>query len=301
MNPNEYSGSVQEAGKPSVVAFFDFQDTAFTSTFLIVDKETKKCAVVDPAYNFTLFNGTIETKSIDKVIAFIKEHDLQNEYILDTHAHADHITAAQYLKKKVGGKYCIGANITQVQKAFIDIFNITDLTPDGSQFDQLFSEGDTFQIGKLSCSVLSTPGHTPACISYHVGNSLFCGDTLFCPDMGTARCDFPGGSAQALWNSIQKLLALPPTTRVFVGHDYAPGGRPYKWETTIAEQRENNKHVKSGTSEGEFLEMRTKRDKELAIPNLLYPSIQVNIRAGHLPPPEQNGKVFFKIPFTISE
>jgi glyoxylase-like metal-dependent hydrolase (beta-lactamase superfamily II) len=231
------------------------------------------------------------------VIAFVREQDLVVDWILETHAHADHLSAAPHLKHKLGGRIGIGEHITEVQKLFKDLFNVEKtFNTDGSQFDHLFKEGERFAIGALEGHVLYTPGHTPACVTYVIGDAAFVGDTLFMPDGGTARADFPGGDAATLYRSIEKILALPPQTRLFVCHDYGPGGRAIAWETTVAEQRGRNIHVREGSSETEFVEMRTKRDKTLSVPKLLIPSIQINMRAGELPPPEDNGVSYIKIP-----
>ena len=231
------------------------------------------------------------------IVAHVREHDLSVEWILETHAHADHLSAAPYLKQQLGGRIGIGEHITDVQKLFKTLFNVEKtFNTDGSQFDRLFKEGDRFTIGALEAHVLHTPGHTPACVTYVIGDAAFVGDTLFMPDGGTARADFPGGDAATLYRSIEKILALPPATRLFICHDYGPGGRAIAWETTVAEERAKNIHVHEGVSEPEFVKMRTERDKTLAVPTLLMPSIQINMRAGELPPPEDNGVSYIKIP-----
>jgi glyoxylase-like metal-dependent hydrolase (beta-lactamase superfamily II) len=230
-------------------------------------------------------------------VAFVRARRLEVEWILETHAHADHLSAAPYLKGKLGGRIGIGEHITDVQKLFRDLFNVErTFNTDGSQFDHLFKEHERFTIGALEGRVLYTPGHTPACVTYVIGDAAFVGDTLFMPDGGTARADFPGGDAATLYRSIEKILALPPETRLFVCHDYGPGGRAIAWQTTVAEERSKNVHVRQGVSEAEFVKLRTERDRTLAVPQLLIPSIQVNMRAGELPPPEDNGVSYIKIP-----
>jgi glyoxylase-like metal-dependent hydrolase (beta-lactamase superfamily II) len=240
-------------------------------------------------------------RSADEIIEYIRSNDLKVEWILETHVHADHLSAAPYLHEKLGGKTGIGAHIRDVQEIFGKAFNAgTEFQRDGSQFDQLFKEGDTFAIGGLEGRVLHTPGHTPACLTYVVGDAAFVGDTLFMPDFGTARCDFPGGDARTLFQSIQKVLSLPAETRIFLCHDYkAPGRDEYKHMTTVAEQREANIHVHEGVSEEEFVKMRTERDATLDMPRLILPSVQVNMRAGHMPPAEDNGQVYLKVPVNL--
>lgn len=294
MEPTKYDEYEQTLNSPTVLAFFEHQNTAFTCTYLVIDKLQKVCAVIDPAYNFHFSTGVIETHSIDKVIKFIEEHDLRNIYILETHVHADHLTAADYVKSKVGGECCIGENVTKVQAYFAGFFKLENFPIDGSQFDRLLSEKDELEFGSFKIKILHTPGHTPACLTYIIGDCAFCGDTIFMPDMGSARCDFPGGSAEQLYHSFQKMLTLPPDLKIFVGHDYAPNGRSHQWETTIQAQLLSNKHLKQGTTLEEFVKMRQERDQELALPNLLYPSIQVNMRGGKMP---EDG--FFKIPVSI--
>ena len=231
------------------------------------------------------------------MIAFVRENGLEVAWILETHVHADHLTAAPYLKEKLGGKIAIGARIDRVQQVFKKVFNAEDgFATDGRQFDRLLEDGETFAIGTLEAHVMHTPGHTPACVTYVVGGAAFVGDTLFMPDFGTARCDFPGGDAHRLYKSIQKILALPPQTRLFLCHDYAPNGRGYRWETTVAAERAENIHVPEGISEDAFVAMRSERDKQLDMPVLILPSVQVNMRAGDMPPPEDNGVRYLKIP-----
>lgn len=282
--------------QPDVTPFFD--EETFTASFVVTDPETKHCAIVDSVLDFDYASGRTDFRSADQIIKFVQDSDLTVDWILETHVHADHLSAAPYLQEKIGGKIGIGRNITIVQDTFGKVFNAgTEFARDGSQFDRLFSEGDTFSVGNILASVLNTPGHTPACLTYLIKDAAFVGDTLFMPDFGTARADFPGGSANALYASIQKLFTLPDDTRVFVGHDYkAPGRREFAWETTIGEQRTLNKHVGEGRSEDDFVAMRTTRDAELAMPRLILPSLQVNMRAGQMPPTEPDGNVYFKIP-----
>ncbi|MEQ8602908.1 MAG: MBL fold metallo-hydrolase [Marivibrio sp.] len=280
---------------PAVKTFFD-EDT-FTATHVVWDPATKRAAVIDSVKDYDPKSGRTDTKSADALIAFVEGEGLGVDWILETHVHADHLTAAPYLKEKLGGKIALGARIDVVQGVFKKVFNAEEsFATDGRQFDRLFEDGETFAIGELTAEVIHTPGHTPACVTYVVGDAAFVGDTLFMPDFGTARCDFPGGDARQLFRSIQKILALPPQTRLFLCHDYAPGGRDYVWETTVADQKASNKHVHDGVSEDAFVEMRTARDKELSMPVLILPSVQVNMRAGELPPPEDNGVRYLKIP-----
>jgi len=280
---------------PSVKTFFD-EDT-FTATHVVWDPATKRAAVIDSVKDYDPKSGRTATTSADAVIAFVEDAGLTVDWILETHVHADHLTAAPYLKQKLGGKIALGARIDVVQGVFKKVFNAEEsFAADGRQFDRLFEDGETFPIGALTARVMHTPGHTPACVTYVIGDAAFVGDTLFMPDFGTARCDFPGGDARQLFRSIQKILALPPETRLFLCHDYAPGGREYVWETTVAAQKAENKHVHDGVSEDDFVKMRTERDKELSMPVLILPSVQVNMRAGELPPPEDNGVRYLKIP-----
>lgn len=298
MDPAKFSEYKFVEGKPNTFAFFEKKATSFTVTYVVIDFPSKKCAVIDPVTNFNLASGVATYDSADKILKFIKDNGLECVLILDTHVHADHLTAAGYMKEKLGVKYGIGFHVTTVQETFSKVFNLNDVPTNGSQFDMLFNEGDKFEIGSIKCSVLHTPGHTPACLSYVIGDSVFCGDTIFMPDMGSARCDFPGGSATTLYNSIQKILSLPEEYKIYVGHDYAPGGRDYGWETTVKEQKEKNKHTKTGTTVDEFVAFREKRDAELGVPELLYPSIQVNMRGGNFPTPESNGSTYVKLPIT---
>ena len=267
-----------------VKAFFD--PATWTVSYVVFDAPGGHCALVDSVLDYDPKSGRTRTDSADQLIAFVREQNLMVDWILETHAHADHLSAAPYLRKHLGGKIAIGGKIPQVQNAFQGIFHLEpDLATNGSQFDHLFEDGDTFAIGTLQAQALSVPGHTPACMAYQVGDAVFVGDTLFMPDVGTARCDFPGGNAHTLYQSVRKLLSLPPETRLFMCHDYPPEGRAAQWECTVADQRARNIHVHDGVSEAEFVAMRTKRDAGLALPVLLLPSVQVNIRAGELPPP----------------
>jgi glyoxylase-like metal-dependent hydrolase (beta-lactamase superfamily II) len=281
--------------RPEVASFFHKDSN--TVSHVVHAPGDRGCAIIDAALDYDQAAGRTRTEFADEVIDHVREHGLAVEWILETHAHADHLSAAPYLKQQLGGRIGIGEHITEVQKLFKTLFNVErTFNTDGSQFDRLFKEGDRFAIGALEAEVLHTPGHTPACITYVIGDAAFVGDTLFMPDGGTARADFPGGDAATLYRSIEKILALPPETRLFVCHDYGPGGRPIAWQTTVAEERARNIHVHEGVREPEFVKMRTERDKTLAVPTLLMPSIQVNMRAGELPPPEDNGVSYIKIP-----
>ena len=281
--------------KPNVKTFFD--EATFTATHVVWDPGSRAAAVIDSVKDYDPKSGRSATDSADAVIAYVKEQDLSVDWILETHVHADHLTAAPYLKEKLGGRIGIGARIDAVQGVFKKVFNAeADFATDGRQFDHLFEDGEAFQIGELKGIVLHTPGHTPACVTYVVADTAFVGDTLFMPDFGTARCDFPGGDARQLFRSIQRILALPPDTRLFLCHDYAPNGRGYEWETTVAAEREKNIHVREGTTEDDFAVMRSERDKQLSMPVLILPSVQVNMRAGELPPAEDNGTHYLKIP-----
>jgi glyoxylase-like metal-dependent hydrolase (beta-lactamase superfamily II) len=280
-----------------IKAFFD-PDTS-TVTYLVVDEASSKAAIIDPVLDFDPASGKLKTSSADKVLADVEERGLQVDYVLDTHAHADHLSAGDYIRRKTGAAYGIGKHIRDVQKLFRPVFNAMDVTPDGHVFDHLFEDGETFAIGGLDVRILHTPGHTPACLTYIVEDAAFVGDTLFMPDYGTARADFPGGDSATLYRSIGKILSLPPETRIFVGHDYLPEGRSeYRWETTVAEQRAENRHVHDGVSEEEFVEMRDTRDATLSPPRLILPSLQVNIRAGSMPPEDTDGRTYLRIPVT---
>ncbi len=280
---------------PDVRAFFD--PATWTLTYIVKDPNSSSCAIVDSVLDYEAASGRTKTKSADQVIAMVESENLTVEWILETHVHADHLSAAPYLHNKLGGKIGIGAHITDVQNIFGNLFNAEpEFRRDGSQFDHLFSDGDTFAIGGLTATAMHTPGHTPACMTYHIGDALFVGDTMFMPDFGTARCDFPGGDARVLYQSIQRLLALPPETRMFMCHDYMPNGREMQYETTVGEQKVSNLHVHDGVSEDEFVAMRSAKDKTLSMPTLILPSVQVNMRAGELPPAEDNGVRYLKIP-----
>jgi glyoxylase-like metal-dependent hydrolase (beta-lactamase superfamily II) len=281
---------------PNVKAFFD--DPTNTISFIVTDPGSGKSAIIDSVLDFDYASGRTDTVSADAIIAFVKSEDLQIDWILESHVHADHLSAAPYLQEALGGKIGIGSEIAVVQDTFGKVFNEgTEFQRDGSQFDKLFKEGDNFEIGEMRCDVLHTPGHTPACLTYVIGDAAFVGDTLFMPDFGTARADFPGGSAEILYDSIQKILTLPDDTRIFVGHDYkAPGREDYAWETTVAEQKAKNVHVGGGKTRAQFVAARTKRDAELDMPKLIVPSLQVNMRAGNMPEPEDNGLSYLKVP-----
>ena len=282
--------------KPDVHAFFD--EATNTITYVLHDPQGSACAVIDSVLDFDYASGRTDTRSADAVVAFIRDKGWTLEWVLETHVHADHLSAAPYIQERLGGRIGIGERITQVQETFGKIFNEgTRFQRDGSQFDRLFREGDIFMIGQLRGEVLHTPGHTPACLTYIIGDAAFVGDTLFMPDFGTARCDFPGGSAEVMWNSVQKILSLPDATRIFVGHDYkAPGREVYAWETTVGAQKALNVHVGAGRSKEEFVALREKRDATLAMPRLIVPSLQVNMRAGQMPEPEDNGLSYLKVP-----
>ena len=284
--------------KPIVKAFFD-QGT-WTFTYVVYEKPNTPCVVIDSVLNYDPKSGRTKTKSADEVIAFVKEQGLTVDWILETHAHADHLSAAPYLQKHLGGKIAIGSHIQDVQKVFKGIFNLESEFPtNGSQFDYLIEEGQDLHAGNLTIHPLFVPGHTPACMAYVIGDAIFVGDTIFMPDVGTARCDFPGGNANTLYQSMQKILSYPDDTRLFMCHDYPPTDRPIAYETTVGEERRKNIHVHQGVTEAQFVEMRNQRDQTLEMPVLILPSIQVNIRAGHPPPAEANGKTYLKIPFNV--
>ncbi len=280
--------------EPSIKSFFDA--VTFTATHVVSCPATGEAAVIDSVLDFDPKSGRTSSECADQVLQYLRDNGLTVRWHLETHAHADHFSAAAYLKERVGGRIAIGVHIREVQGVFQRIFNARDMCTDGSQFDHLFEDGERFRIGELEARVLHTPGHTPACVSYVIGSDAFVGDTLFMPDYGSARCDFPGGDARMLFRSIRKVLSLPADTRLHLCHDYLPGGRAAEWETTVAEQRAANVHVHDGIGEDEFVAMRTARDKTLAMPTLLLPSVQVNARAGHFPPPEDNGTSYLKIP-----
>ena len=288
--------AIDRGAKPIVRTFFD--DATNTATHVVHDPATRAGAVIDSVLDYDSSAGRITHVSADKIVAYIDEEKLSIAWHLETHAHADHISAAPYLQAKVGGALAIGEHITRVQSVFGKVFNAgSEFARDGSQFDRLIGDGDSFQIGKLTLFALSVPGHTPADMAYVIGDAAFVGDTLFMPDYGTARADFPGGDARQLFRSIRRLLSLPDETRIFLCHDYKCAGRDsYAWETTVAAQRAANVHAHEGISEDEFVAMRNARDATLPMPKLILPSVQVNMRAGHLPEPEQNGTVYLKIP-----
>lgn len=280
---------------PVVKAFFD--EATFTVTYVVSDPTTARAVIIDPVLDFDPTSGRTSTASADQVIEYVKDNDLAVDWILESHVHADHISGAPYLKEQLGGQMAIGGDVTAVQSTFKSVFNLAELATDGSQFDRLFDDGDTFRVGSIEGRVIATPGHTPACVTYVIGNTAYVGDTLFMPDFGTARTDFPGGSAPQLYDSIQKILALPDDTRLFMCHDYkAPGRDVYSWETTVAEQRAANVHINRTVSKADFVSMREGRDSELGMPKLLLPAIQVNVRAGRFPEPENNDVRYLKIP-----
>lgn len=279
----------------AVQSFFD--PATWTVSHVVYEKEGAACAIIDSVLDYDPKSGRTRTTSADQLAEFVLQKKLRVDWILETHAHADHLSAAHYLRRKLGGKIAIGAAITDVQNVFKGIFNLEpEFRSDGHQFDHLLRDGETFAIGALTAEALSVPGHTPACMAFRVDDAVFVGDTLFMPDVGTARCDFPGGDAHSLYRSMRRLLSLPPETRLFMCHDYPPEGRSPLWEATVAEQRAGNIHVHDGVSEADFVRMRTARDATLEMPVLILPSVQVNIRAGEMPPPEDNGVSYLKIP-----
>ena len=288
--------SPSAAGIPQVESFFD--PVTNTVSYVVIDPQSRRCALVDSVLDYDAASGHTSYAGAQKLVDFVRAQNLTVDWLLETHVHADHLSAAPWLQEQVGGKLAIGDHIRTVQHTFGKVFNAgTDFARDGSQFDHLFHDGDRYQVGELQASALHTPGHTPACMSHLIGDALFVGDTLFMPDYGTARCDFPGGDARTLYRSIRKLLALPDETRVFLCHDYLPEGRDrFCWQTTIGEQRRHNIHVHEGISEAQFVAMREERDATLGMPRLILPSVQVNMRAGHLPPTEDNGVQYMKIP-----
>jgi glyoxylase-like metal-dependent hydrolase (beta-lactamase superfamily II) len=287
------------SGKPEIRGFFD--EPTNTVSYLVWDPATMDGVVIDPVLNFDHRSGEATVRSADAMLAQAKTLGIKLGTVLETHVHADHLSGAPYIKLKTGAKVAIGEHIKDVQKIFRPVFNALDVSGDGSEFDHLFKDGERFKIGNLDGEVIYTPGHTPACVSYKIGDAVFVGDTLFMPDFGTARADFPGGDAHALYRSIQRVLSLPPETRLFMCHDYkAPGRDKYAWETTVAEERARNVHVREGVSEDDFVKMREARDKTLATPLLLLPAIQVNMRAGKLPPAEANGVQYLKVPVKLA-
>ncbi len=282
-----------------IEAFFDNDSNTFS--YVVTDSASGDCAVIDPVLDFDYAAGRTATDSAEQIVRWIEQHGLRLCWILETHVHADHLSAARFLQQRCGGKIGIGNQITQVQQVFGEAFNSqSSFLRDGSQFDQLFGDGDALTLGELEISVLHTPGHTPACVSYQVGDTVFVGDTLFMPDYGTARCDFPGGDAAQLYASVQRLLALPETTRLFMCHDYkAPGRDSFSYETTVGAQKAANVHIRSGVTQAEFVQMRQARDATLAVPRLLLPSVQINMCAGQMPEPEANGRVYLKVPLNL--
>lgn len=283
---------------PEILAFFD--EPTNTVSYLLFDPQTRAAAIVDPVLDYDHKSGQAKTASADAILDAAASRRLRVEWVLETHVHADHLSGAPYIRMRTGAKIGIGEHIRDVQKIFRPVFNATDVSGTGREFDHLFQDGETFALGTLKARVMHVPGHTPADVAYHIADAVFVGDTLFMPDYGTARADFPGGSARTLYRSIRRLLELPPQTRLFLCHDYkAPGRDSYAWETTVAEQRANNVHVKDGVTEEAFVAMREARDATLSAPTLLLPSIQVNMRAGQLPPAEENGVTYIKIPVKL--
>ncbi len=286
---------VDTSVKPDVKAFFD--PATNTISYVVKDPKSNACAIVDSVMDIDYAAGRITYDNADEIIAYVQDQGLDVEWLIETHVHADHLSAAPYIQSKVGGKIGIGENIVVVQDVFGKVFNEgTEFQRDGSQFDRLFKEGDTYQIGGLTAFAMHTPGHTPACMTHVVGDAAFVGDTLFMPDGGSARADFPGGDAGVLYDSIQKVLALPDETRLFMCHDYGPNGRDIEWETSVAAEKEHNIHVGGGKSKEDFVKFRTERDAQLDMPRLIIPSLQVNMRAGQMPPKDEQGDVFFKVP-----
>lgn len=281
--------------KPEVKGFFD--PGTNTISYVVKDPKSRSCAVIDSVMDIDYAAGRITYDHADAMIAYIQSHGLTLEWLIETHVHADHLSAAPYIQQKLGGKLGIGRNITVIQETFGKVFNEgTEFQRDGSQFDRLFDEGDIYQLGAMTCFVMHTPGHTPACMVHVIGNAAFVGDTLFMPDGGSARCDFPGGDAGTLYDSIMRVLSLPDETRLFMCHDYGPGGREIQWETSVAEEKIGNIHVGQGKTRDEFIKFRTERDAQLSMPRLIIPSLQVNMRAGELPPADENGNRFLKVP-----
>jgi glyoxylase-like metal-dependent hydrolase (beta-lactamase superfamily II) len=277
-----------------VAGFFDKRTSSIQ--YVVSDPATKDCAIIDPVLDFDEKSGATGTQNADKILAYVEKHGLKVQWILDTHPHADHFSAARYLKEKKGAPTAIGERVVEVQKLWKDIYNWPDFPTDGSQWDKVFAEGETFKLGTIDVKVMFSPGHTLASITYVIGDAAFVHDTLFMPDSGTARADFPGGSASRLWNSIQAILALPDDTRIFTGHDYQPDGREPLWESTVAEQKAKNTHISKARSEAEFVAIREARDKTLPMPKLILHSLQVNMNGGRLPEPESNGRRYLKLP-----
>ncbi|WP_051171335.1 MBL fold metallo-hydrolase [Spongiibacter marinus] len=284
--------------KPEVIAFFDEPTNTFS--YVVKDPSSNACAVVDSVMEIDYAAGRLSLVGADKIIQYIRDNKLSLEWIIETHVHADHLSAAPYIQEALGGQIGIGANITVVQETFGKIFNAgTEFARDGSQFDKLFNDGDEYHVGNMLCRAIHTPGHTPACMTHIMGDAAFVGDTLFMPDGGTARADFPGGDAAVLYQSIQRVLSLPDETRLFMCHDYMPGGREVEYETTVGAEKQSNIHVHVGTSEAQFVAMREARDATLGMPRLILPSLQVNMRAGHLPGADDNGTVYLKLPLNV--
>ena len=284
---------------PDVVCFFD--DKTNSASYVVSDPDTGHAAIIDPVLDFDPVSGRTSTESAEKIVDHVGAHGLTVDWIVETHVHADHLTASDWLKAKLGGKTGVGAGIKEVRATFGALFNATDVTEaDTVPFDELFEDGATFSVGGLEATVMATPGHTPACVTYVIGDACFVGDTMFMPDSGTARCDFPGGDAKQLFDSLQKIIALPEDMRLFVCHDYGAGGtRDFAWETTVGEQRENNIHIGGGTSEDDYVKMRRDRDATLGLPRLIVPAVQVNMRAGAFPPAEENGTSYIKVPLNV--
>jgi glyoxylase-like metal-dependent hydrolase (beta-lactamase superfamily II) len=293
------SAPSSESQRPLVTAFFD--EATNTVSYVVSDPATAHCAIIDSVLDYDAASGRTSKASADAIIAHVRSNALTVDWLLETHVHADHLSAAPYLAQQLGGDLAIGENITVVQGVFGKLFNAgSEFARDGSQFQHLFKDGEQFQVGSITAQAIHTPGHTPACMTYVIGDAAFVGDTLFMPDYGTARCDFPGGDARTLYRSINKIFALPPQTRMFMCHDYRPPGRTeYRWETTVAEQRDHNVHVGHGIDEDSFVQLREQRDRQLAMPKLILPSVQVNMRAGNMPPPEENGQRYLKIPLDV--
>ncbi len=292
------AGVPGQSVSPDVVGFFD--DRTNTVSYVVRDPSSSACAIIDSVLDFDYAAGRMSYDSAEKLMAYVKEHELSLEWLIETHVHADHLSAAPYIQQRLGGKIGIGEKITEVQDVFGKVFNEgTEFERDGSQFDKLFKDGDTYQIGSLQAKALHTPGHTPACMTHVIGDAAFVGDTLFMPDGGTARADFPGGDARALYHSIQRVLSLPPATRLFICHDYGPNGREIRWETTVADEKQHNIHVSSEHSIDDFVQLREARDKTLPMPALIIPALQVNMRAGKLPEADEEGNRYLKVPVNL--
>ncbi len=284
---------------PLVKGFFDKR--TFSIQYVVADPESRKCAIIDPVLDFDEKSGSTATHNADAIVDYVKEQGFEIEWILDTHPHADHFSAARYLKEKTGAPMAIGEKVIEVQKLWKEFYNWPDFPADGAQWDKLFAEGETFTVGTIPARVLFSPGHTLASVTYVIGDAAFVHDTLFMPDSGTARADFPGGSARRLWQSIQEILALPDETRIFTGHDYQPGGREPRWESTVAEQRTANTHMSKCATEAEYVDVREARDRTLPMPKLILHALQINTNAGRLPEPEDNGRRYLKIPMNLLE